>query len=334
MPQQIFVGIDGGATKTIGILCDGRGCRLAFCHSARSAITGRPTPEVLAVLAGTLDDLCQQARVPKGRIALCGLGLNGVDFADEHADQHASVAEALGLSPERVILVNDGVIALWGATARPTAAILQHGTGLTAAYRRRLGAETLFDHLNVGGQFDIRHELVRQVARMTDRRTEVTSLMQSVLHHFGIEDASRFCECVWRRRVPRALLLSTPPLIFQAWLENDPVATRLVEGAIQDYALTARTMVTRIGDPAADMAFGGGVLRHAPEPFWRRMRQALQAQCPGVAIREPALPPEAGAVVMAAFHAGQDVPRFFECMARHYQELILRESSGCCRGKG
>ena len=80
------------------------------------------------------------------------------------------------------------------AEQKDSTAVLALAALGVVAYRRRLGAETLFDHLNVGGQFDIRHELVRQVARMTDRRTEVTSLMQSVLHHFGIEDASLMAE--------------------------------------------------------------------------------------------------------------------------------------------
>ena len=314
MPD-LFLGIDGGGTKTAGVLCDHHGKVLAHYLTGSSAILGAPGAEPSAVLAALVDELCAQAEVTRGEITHCGIGLNGVDFEDEYVSQHEGVAKALGLDAHRLALVNDGIVALWGATPSPAAAIIQHGTGLTSACRRDYGEEALFDNLDVGRIFDLRREVVSRVARMIDGRLPETPLANALLGHFGISERAQYAELMWRRRVPAERLVSTPPLVFHAWLTGDPAAAELVESAVEDYALTARAMVERIGLDIVAVAFGGGVLSTAPTRFWERLAEALKRQCPQAAVTKPRLPPEYGAVVMAAHQAGREPQPLFAHLA-------------------
>ena len=312
MARHVLVGIDGGASKTVGVLSDLEGKVLASLRTTRCVIEAVPSEKTRALLAGVLRELCGKAGVSAEAVACCGLGINGVDIPEQFADQHRGASEGLGLAPERVLLVNDGIIALWGASSAEAVAILQHGSGFTTAYRATWGAETLFDHLNVGRQFDFRRELVTQVGRMIDGRTPTTALKEKVLRHFGIDDASRYHESIYRGLIHNDRLLTTAPLLFQAWSEGDPVATRLVESALADYTLTGCTMLGRTGNPAAEIAFGGGVIRQAPKRFWELLEQRIKARCPGAVVKQPELGPEHGALLMAAFHEHRDVRTFFE----------------------
>jgi N-acetylglucosamine kinase-like BadF-type ATPase len=242
------------------------------------------------------------------------LGLSGIDFADEFAGQHAALSACLGIAPERLTLVNDGVAALWGASVAACAGIVHHGSGVTHAYRAGFGNEQPYDHLDVGHLFDIRYALAALVARMIDGRAPVTPLKAAVLAHYGIADEAEYAAELYRRRIPRELHRTAQGHAFAAWLAGDPEATRLVESAAADYALTAAALVHRTGDPRAEVAFGGGVLNHAPEEFHALLVERVGELAPEAVVVRPRLSPGHGAALMAAFHHGVEVGPAWERM--------------------
>ncbi|HOF88179.1 MAG TPA: BadF/BadG/BcrA/BcrD ATPase family protein [Armatimonadota bacterium] len=314
-----FLGIDGGASKARGALIAASGRVLARASAGGSSIIGLPHAEALATLAGIAQLLCAKAGVPLAAVAGCGLGLNGVDFADEIPGQHAALAAGLGVAPERLVLVNDGIAALWGASPAPAAAILQHGSAFTGGYRARHGAEALFDHLGVGETFDLRGGLRVLVARMLDGRAEPTPLLDAALAHYGVT-ADDYAEALFRQRIPWARLNSTAPLIFAAWQADDPAAGWLVERALDEYALVAAALIARTGSDAAEIAFGGGVIQQAPPRCWALLAGRVRARFPRVTVKSPDLPPEHGAAIMAACAAGVEPVSLFQSLRRDEKE--------------
>jgi len=308
----LLIGVDGGSTKTTGVIVTRDGRVLARARGRRSAIIGSPSPEAAGVLATMVSSLCDQVGVSRQDIQACGIGLSGVDFDDELPMQHREISAAVGIDQEHVILVNDGIAALWGATAKPAATIIQHGSGFTSAYRSQHGKEALFDHLGVTNVVDLRHALVTRVARMVKGMEEPTPLKERVLAHFGIEDTDSYCELVYRGLISQSRRASTPPIIYQAWLEGDPAATDLVNEAADDYALAARAMINEIGGSSPDATFGGGVIAAAPAQFWALLAERVHAYHPEATVKPPDLPPEFGAAVMAGYHIGLDAVELFE----------------------
>lgn len=306
----MFLGIDGGASKTAGVLADAGGRVVCREVAGRSAFSGRPSDEACAVLKGLADALCGQAGVPMSGVESLGLGLSGVDFPEDLPMQRQVLAAALGVAEERVHLVNDGIVALWGATDSPEAALLQHGSGFTSAFRSRFGDEQLFDHLNVGRQFDLRAEAVKQVARMLDGRVEATGLKDAVLARLGVT-AEEFPEAVYKNRVPLGSRSPLAPVVFACWQAGDAAAEAIVREAAADYVLAAGAMVRRAGGGPAVAVFGGGVIMQAPPEFWDLLSDLMRDACPEATVRQPELPPDAGAAVMAAFCAGREPKAFF-----------------------
>jgi N-acetylglucosamine kinase-like BadF-type ATPase len=300
---RFFMGIDGGGRKTAGVLLSADGRLAASATLAPCTIVGRPSDAALKVLveiAARLDD-----RGASGA-RIIGIGLNGVDFDSEVPMQRAAIAEALCVPPEKIVLVNDGVAALWGATQSPAAAIVQHGSGITSAYRSDYGRETPFDNLNSGRIFDIRNELLPVVARMLDGRIEPTPLKDRLLAHLLLRE-EEYCEAVFRRSIDWRLLMGTPALVFEAYEQSDAGAELLVERAVADYAQTAVAMLRKSGRQDAELAFGGGTIAPTGERFWRRLRETVAARAPRAKVIRPKLAPEIGAAIMAAFADGQDV---------------------------
>lgn len=308
----LLLGLDGGSAKTAGVIVTPEGRVLARSRGRGSAILGAPNAEASSVLSSVVDSLCSQADASRDDIQSCGIGLSGIDFDDELPVQHEGIAAALGIPRERIILVNDAIVALWGATAKSAATLFQHGSGFTGAYRERQGEEVLFDHLSIADTFDMRHALIALVARMINGMAEPTPLKERILAHFGIEDEQDYCEAIYRRRVSAERRQGTPPLIFAAWLEGDPAAAGIVDGAIRDYALAANAMIAATGIPSPDVTFGGGVIAQAPDEFWRSLANAIQQTHPLVTVKPPGLAPELGGAVMAGYYVGLDPVQLFQ----------------------
>jgi len=307
---MLLLGIDGGASKTTGVLIDPEGRVLARARLGGSAVVGKPNPRCCAVLASLMDALCTDSGITHGQVWHCGLGLNGVDFEDEFAEQHADISQALGLPPERITLVNDGIVALWAATAAPAATMLQHGSGFTAAYRSRIGAEQCFDHLGVTRVFDMREGLMVLLARMITGQMEATPLKEKALAFLGIAE-DRYAEAVFRHTVPRELRMGSLPLIYSSWVGGDAAAATLVEAAIADYAQATRAMVRKTGADSPEAIFGGGVINCAPPVFWHSLTERLQETHPGIAAKRPEMEPEFGAAVMAGHRVGVEPEALF-----------------------
>jgi N-acetylglucosamine kinase-like BadF-type ATPase len=312
MGNELFLGLDGGAAKTAGVILGCEGNILAQHRAPGSSIpsAGKLSAGSCSVLFSLIKDICNKAGITRKKISLCVVGLNGVDFPDQHTIQLREIARATKISAERLTLVNDGIIALWGATTAPAAVILQHGSGFTGAFRARHGEEILFDHLNTCRTFDIRGKLISLVARMIHGRAIQTSLKDSVLKFFDVEE-DKYCEMVYRNKIPPEKTMNTVPLIFEAWQSGDPAASQLIHRAVDDYALAAKAMITKTGCPIPDVVFGGGVIARAPEEFWNLLAERIRSFYPDVAVKPPDLPPEFGAGVMAAYKAGYEPHAFF-----------------------
>ena len=316
MTRKLFLGIDGGMSKTEAAVINEDGALLAFTRGPGSAIIGIPSKNTCGSLLKNAAEACGRAGVPMEEVAAWGIGLSGIDFPDEFDRQHAALSEGLQVPPGRLQLANDAIAALWGAANTRAAAIIQHGSAFTAAFRKEPGSECLFDHLDVGGMFDIRPELVKAVGRMIDGRLPKTGLADAALKHYGIEDPGAYAEKVFRRRINIQLLFSTPPLIFEAWRQGDPTAAMLVQRAADDYVTAAAAMIRRTQAQDAAVCFGGGVIAQGGEELQSLLAGLLQIACPAARVEPPRLKPALGAALMAAHAHGLDPSVLFEALAR------------------
>jgi N-acetylglucosamine kinase-like BadF-type ATPase len=308
---QYFIGIDGGASKTLGVMIDERSTLLAGAKGGPSSIIGAPSQTARKVLRGIKRQLCAAAGVAPTTVAGIALGLNGIDFPDEFPMQHVALSAALEVSPARLLLVNDGIVALWGASPAPVLAIVQHGSGITCASRTAYGREQLFDHLNAGRLFDMREALATLIVRMIDGREKPTPLKGAALRYYDHADETTFAAALFRRRIPDQRFRTAISVLFAAWQAGDPAAARLVKLAVEDYLRTARALIARTGNEQCEIAFGGGVINNAPPEFFALLADGVQSTYPEVTVLRPQLPPAYGAALLIAFHHGYDPATLF-----------------------
>ena len=312
--MMYYLGIDGGGAKTEGALLDERGGVRAEVRVGGSAIVGEPHPEACAVLRHVKSELLSRAKLPAETNLLCGLGLSGIDFDDEIQVQQACLAETLGVPPEQLKLVNDGIVALWGATAQGEAALLQHGTSFTSAYRSAYGEEELFDHLGVCRCFDIRTEALRCLARMLAGVCEPNRFASALLDHFSLSPQD-FPATHWRGNLDPEGLARLPSLLYELWEGGNATVDGLMLDAVADYSAMLRAMLKRLPTGKAVAVLGGGVLHAAPPRFWNRIQQSL----PEVAVQKARFKPSLGAAIMAAHFHGADTAALYRALRKESQ---------------
>jgi len=304
--MAFILGIDGGGTKTEGVLMNSDGRVLAESRGSGSAIVGKPHPEALEVLCNLKTRLCEEAGVKSGAITQTGVGLNGIDFEHEIPMQREALAAALKIPAEKLLVVNDGIASLWGATSAERAVILQHGTGFTSAYRDGYGQEKLFDHLGICSCFDLRYEALTLLSRMIAGVCEKTGFYAALLDHFGTTP-ERFPEENWLKTLPREKFLYFPGLLYELWEQGDAAVACLMDRAIADYALMLTAMADRVGGDQVTAILGGGVVQVAPPAFWVRMEAAVEQCAEHIIFKKPMFSPARGAALMAAHRIGLDV---------------------------
>jgi N-acetylglucosamine kinase-like BadF-type ATPase len=310
---MIFIGLDSGGAKTAGVLCDQDGRVLARARDIGAAIVGLPDERFYSVVEPLIARLCAEAGVALAKVSHVAIGLSGVDFPDEQGEQHRLIARRLTLEG-RLTLVNDGVVALWGVSPAARSALVQHGSGITTAWREAYGAEAIYDSLDVAEVFDLRRAAIALTARMIDGRAAATGLRDRVLAHCGVE-AKDFAAWFFREPEAKTLRASVAPVVFGAWREGDVAASEIVERAVADYILTAQAMTAEMED-GFEIAFAGGVIDQGGPALQHLLRSRLATACPG-AIQVPvALPPEDGAAVLAGFQMGLPPGLMFANLAR------------------
>lgn len=305
--RKYLMGIDGGGTKTEISISDMNGYILSEVRGPGTAVAGIPKKSTMSLLAGLTQAACGKAGIEISDVAYCGIGLSGIDFPEEHSVQLEHIAAAVGLPKNKITLVNDAIVALWGAAPDKASIIIQHGTDFTAAWRCDYGKETLFDHLNTGGIIDIRKELITLTSRMLDGRFPATPLKKTVLAHFCITDERAFSGLLFKQQISREILAGTPPLIYAAWLNNDEAAQLIIEKSIADYAVTACAMIAKADKESVMVSFGGGIINNAPEKFMNILSEKIHSRYPAVKVGRPALAPVFGALLLAAHQKGFDV---------------------------
>jgi N-acetylglucosamine kinase-like BadF-type ATPase len=318
---MLFLGIDGGESKTRGVLINDRGELLAQSSGFASAISGSPSKASIKILAGLIDDLCEHANTDRSHIHNVCIGLNGVDFRSEFAIQHAGISDGLQIPPQNLILTNDGISALWSVSSSRQALILQIGSGFTSAYRTRFGDEKLFDHLNIGENYDIRKSAIKTVARMIDGRIKETQLKHALLEYLKIPEEHQFAEIIFQQEIEWDKISRIISVVVNCWRLGDPEATRIVNEAADDYALTACNIIPLTGCITPDVSFGGGVITYLGGNLWQMLAERINKIYPQANVIRPGLSPELGSALHAAFQSGFDPQTMFQMMHYHWTQL-------------
>jgi len=310
LPMPLFLGIDGGGTRTTAWLADDRGSILG------RAITGPSNPLKVGFEAAKRE-LVRAARLamrqaglrtsratvsyPRGALpveAVC-VGLAGVDRPQVYRPLSAWLRK---LIPARChLLTSDADIALRAAIGDSPGIIVVSGTG-SIAYGRDARGRVLrsggwgvpFD--DAGSGYDLGRKAIVAALRDYDGRGPRTQLMAKVCEALRLPDITRV---VLRPLTPQEIA-ALFPLVLTAARRQDFVAQQLCEEAGRDLADLAIALLRRLGwlRRVVVIVCAGGIFR-ASTRIRRSFARHLRRQAPRARVLLLRHPPVEGALALA-----------------------------------
>lgn len=212
------------------------------------------------------------------------------------------------LRAERLIVTNDAVIALAGATATGQGIITIAGTGSIAFGRNAEDRTTRtggwgYVFGDEGSAFDIVRQALRAALRMEEGWGPPTSLRQILLDATDSRDANHVLHRFYADEWPRSRVATLARLVDEAAMNSDPVAREILNQAAVQLALLAasvRSQLWKAGD-AVEVAYIGGVFKSLIVREGFRMMVEMEA---GNRCGPPRHGPAEGALLEAWRSAG------------------------------
>jgi N-acetylglucosamine kinase-like BadF-type ATPase len=301
--SSLYVGIDGGGTRTRAVVADSDLVVKARGTAGPSNASQGSLAHVMEVIHEALDEGLAAAGV--SQIDLKGIccGLAGVDASGLRERLQWGLEKIFGYG--RILVTTDARIALAGATHGPADApgiVMIAGTGAISFGRNRQGTEARAGGWGAllgdeGSGFSIARKGLASVMRDFDGRGPATVLRTLLQTSEGLNSPSELLQRVQRMDSTPAAVAAFFPLVLSAAREGDKVCCEIFRRAGEELGLSALTVTRRLEMEKEEftVATVGGVFA-AGELILEPIRRVLAEQAPGARIAQAAFPPEIGAV--------------------------------------
>jgi N-acetylglucosamine kinase-like BadF-type ATPase len=302
--HSLVVGVDGGGTKTLGLLADAAGEVLARCKGEGSNQNVIGTEKAARNLAELVSDLAKTAGRSPSEIGSAVLGLAGAGSQKDRQVLGEAIQarlRAMGLPPVPTTIQSDGRVALEGAFNGGAGIVAVAGTGSVVNGKSPDGTT-----ISIGGWgrvigdegsgYFIGLEAVKAVSRELDGRGEAGSLRASLSSRFGLETRERIIAAVYREKFD---IPSIAPLVLEAAEAADPVALDILSRASRDLALQIVGAIDRLGlKQGTGIVLIGGLIDHE-SAYTRMLQSEIRKSSPAVDFRAPLNGPAHGALLLA-----------------------------------
>jgi len=303
--MQLFLGVDGGQTGTTALIGDQGGRVLGAgsggpCNHA-TAEEGRQ--KLVRAISASLAAACAQAGLDRGavRFAAACFGMSGGPQDKQEILRQIVPAELLLVS-------DDSVIALAGATAGEPGIVTIAGTGSIAFGRNPSGRTARvagwgYIFGDEGGGFDIARQALRAALRAEEGWGPSTALTRALIDATGGTTANEVLHLFYTPDWPRSRVAALAPLVDEIAVAGDAVARDILQQAAQQLALLTASVRAQLWQPgeAARVAWTGGVFRS--RLLLERYRALVELEA-GNHTGPPEYGPAAGALIEAYRAAG------------------------------
>ena len=329
---HLYLGVDGGGTKTALVLIDSDG-RIRATHIAPGSYYVSIGLDALAtVLAEGVGALLDKA----------ALGPDAVDFAFFGLPAYGEDSTLLAtlsrlpqnfLRADAFLCGNDMVCGWAGSLLCRDGISIVAGTG-SICYGERNGAVArsggwgeLFS--DEGSAYWIACRGLNLFSRMSDGRQVRGPLYDLVKQSLSLGADLDLCAHVFSRLGgDRALLAQLSKMVTLAARAGDEDCRGIIADAAAELALLVEATRRQLGFAAAEpvaVSYSGGVFEHVGAPLVEAFTSRLRQYSAGYRVVDPSLPPAVGAALYAAKRHGQ--PLSNAAIER------LREQSAARRGE-
>ncbi|WP_339206310.1 BadF/BadG/BcrA/BcrD ATPase family protein [Paenibacillus sp. FSL K6-3182] len=296
-----YLGVDGGGSKTIAVVCDGMGrvvgASESGCGNHQLGVELARSNIQAAVIHAMM-----HAKVTQEQIAYAVFGLAG---ADREADFQILRPMIAKLGFENYEIVCDTVIGLRAGTKQPDGVVVICGSGTNSFGVNRHG-ESLqcggfgYAFGDFGGGSLLAVEVFRSVIRSWEGRGQTTLLTDLTLEQLGYDTVENMFHDYLNqgRMIPHQLA----KLLFEAAEQKDEVACSILQRQGEELGMTASAVISKLNmnHDVFDLVMVGSVLTRGDSRYVAPyLEEHVKRAAPNCSLTVLTMEPVAGAILLA-----------------------------------
>jgi N-acetylglucosamine kinase-like BadF-type ATPase len=310
--MRYIIGIDGGGTKTLGILVNENANLLAKAELGPSNYHVLGKLKLKELIGSLVDKLIKQSKIAPEVDAIC-VGLAGAGRENERNEVTKLVKELN--CAKQILAEHDASIALAGALGGNPGIMIIAGTG-SIAFGRNADGKTAraggWGYLlgDEGSGFYIGQKALIAALKEWDGRGEKTKLTDIIINEYGVSNIEGIIEKVYSEKLKSKGIGKIAPLVFKAAKNGDRVAKGIVEEAGRELGTLASAVMEALGlTKNVEIALVGSIFKQK-ELLLDSLRDAVPSEA-NVTFCAPRFPPVIGAALLALKKIGVKTDEFF-----------------------
>ncbi|MCY7377486.1 MAG: hypothetical protein LH472_16130 [Pyrinomonadaceae bacterium] len=301
--HNIYLGVDGGGTKTHAVLFDeqknviGEGFAGAS-NPLRVGIEPAVTNIFQAMTAAS-----EAANESRGDIAAAVFGLAGVRRVDLRQRVRERLAQMLGI--KMVEVVTDAEIALFGTTLGKAGVVVIAGTGSICLGRNESGETAIAGGWgplagDEGGGAGIARRGLQAIAKASDGRGRLTKLSEAGTNYFRAATPENLLTAIYSPQMDNAKIAGFAKFVVETAQKDDKVALEILEEAGMELGTAVNAVVTKLKLNRKKIPVGtvGSIFR-AGELLTESLLETVHRVAPKAYLAKPVLQPASAAAQMA-----------------------------------
>jgi N-acetylglucosamine kinase-like BadF-type ATPase len=326
--MRLYLGIDGGQTKTVAVIGNENGKVLGW---------GKGGPSNHIREKGGKKRF-REALLVSIREAMKDGGLGEVVFHSAYLGISGACDEMLRIArriikAEQIFLEGDALLALASCTLGKEGVVIIAGGGSVAFGMNKNGEMASaggwgYFMGDEGSAFWIAKEGINRATKAVDGRGKQTSILQNLLSHFNIPDLHTLHRLIYSGKISRPEIAGAAEAVLKSAKEGDEVALEICKRAGEELAEACLAVLRKLSMEKEEVTVGlfGGVFS-AGEVIIEPLRERLMMDAPNAKLVFPILPPEGTAFLLALKKSGREItPEVVERIKNSLKER--RESFG------
>ncbi len=302
--MRVYLGVDGGNTKTLAFVADEAGQIIGVGRSGNSDIYTHPTPEsCFNMIAAAVQPALEMAGADRTEIASACYSLAGADWQEDYDELRGGMV-AYGLGA-RIAVYNDAIGALRAGSPDGTGVVITCGTGGAMGARNANGEywHTSYWQDSMCGR-DLGYQAMRAVRHADIGIEQPTALTAALLDHFKVDSVAGMIRHFTLRgcKPPNDVEVARlAPIVLDLAEQGDAVAHAMIVDhgvRLAQYGLAAARKVG-IEHTPFHLILNGGVFRHTGRLLRDTIVETIRSVSPGVTVYMSRYEPVIGALMLA-----------------------------------
>lgn len=247
--HNLYLGVDGGGTKTHIVLLDNDGNVVAEAVSGASNPLRVGIETAVSNILDAVDKACDEANLIRADIVSAAAGLAGL----RRSDLRQRVKERLvqGLRIKKIEVGTDAEIALAGIGRHTPGLVIIAGTGSVAIGQNAKGERYSAGGWgpiagDEGGGAGIALSALHRIAKASDGRGRPTALSDRAVDYFRAGRLENLSVAIYAPQVDNARIAGFARLVSEAAQDGDEVAREVLREAGYELGLAAKAVIERL----------------------------------------------------------------------------------------